>query len=154
VKELKLAGIASCSAVRPTWRGDIPTRTANPFSLFADGTRRTATKTFGHCPGLAGRAGASPIGRTRALYQLDMIAAKPDAPIAICEGEKAADAGARIFPNRSRRHRAAALKRPRGPIGRRSPGDGFLFGRTMTNPAESMRAKLLRSSRSLIATCR
>jgi hypothetical protein len=26
-----------------------------------------------------------------------MIAAKPDAPIAICEGEKAADAGARIF---------------------------------------------------------
>jgi hypothetical protein len=108
VKELKLAGIASCSAVARHGVAIFQRRRRTRFLCLPDGTRRTATKTFGHCPGLAGRAGASPIGRTRALYQLDMIAAKPDAPIVICEGEKAADAGARIFPNRSRRHRAAA----------------------------------------------
>jgi putative DNA primase/helicase len=34
----------------------------------------------------------------RPLYNLDRIAAEPAAPIAICEGEKAADAAARIFP--------------------------------------------------------
>src|SRR5262249_27125552 len=35
----------------------------------------------------------------RPLYRLDAIAAKSNAPIVICEGEKAADAAARIFPN-------------------------------------------------------
>jgi hypothetical protein len=34
----------------------------------------------------------------RALYNLDKIAARPDTPIVISEGEKVADAAARIFP--------------------------------------------------------
>jgi len=34
----------------------------------------------------------------RPLYRLDDISARPDAAIVICEGEKAADAAARIFP--------------------------------------------------------
>jgi hypothetical protein len=34
----------------------------------------------------------------RPLYRLDEITAKPNAPIVVCEGEKAADAAARIFP--------------------------------------------------------
>ena len=41
---------------------------------------------FGHWP------------EARPLYNLDRIAAEPDAPLVICEGEKAADAAARIFP--------------------------------------------------------
>jgi hypothetical protein len=36
---------------------------------------------------------------SRPLYRLDAIAANGNAPIVICEGEKAADAAARIFPN-------------------------------------------------------
>ena len=34
----------------------------------------------------------------RPLYHLDMIAAEPEGPIVVCEGEKAAEAAARIFP--------------------------------------------------------
>jgi putative DNA primase/helicase len=34
----------------------------------------------------------------RLLYNLDKLAALPDAPVVVCEGEKSADAGARIFP--------------------------------------------------------
>jgi uncharacterized protein (DUF927 family) len=34
----------------------------------------------------------------RPLYNLEQIAAQPDAPIVVCEGEKPADAAARIFP--------------------------------------------------------
>jgi hypothetical protein len=41
---------------------------------------------FGHCQA------------TRPLYNLDRIAAEPNAPIVLCEGEKAADAAARVFP--------------------------------------------------------
>ena len=35
----------------------------------------------------------------RALYNLDKLAARPDAPVVICEGEKSAHAAARIFPD-------------------------------------------------------
>ena len=35
----------------------------------------------------------------RPLYHLDHMAARPDAPILICEGEKAADAAAGLFPD-------------------------------------------------------
>jgi putative DNA primase/helicase len=35
----------------------------------------------------------------RPLYNAARIAASPDAPVVVCEGEKAADAAARIFPN-------------------------------------------------------
>ena len=41
-------------------------------------------------------------GRSRAkaaLYGLDRLAKRPDASVAICEGEKSADAAARVFPN-------------------------------------------------------
>lgn len=36
----------------------------------------------------------------RPLYGLDRLAARPDAPVMICEGEKAADAAAVLFPDR------------------------------------------------------
>ena len=36
--------------------------------------------------------------RPRPLYGLDRLAARPDASVLICEGEKAADAGGRLFP--------------------------------------------------------
>jgi putative DNA primase/helicase len=35
----------------------------------------------------------------RPLYGLDRVAARPDAPVIVSEGEKAADAAAQIFPN-------------------------------------------------------
>jgi len=35
----------------------------------------------------------------RPLYGLDKIAARPDAPVIVCEGEKAAEAAAKIFPD-------------------------------------------------------
>ena len=68
--------------------------------MSADGTSRTATKTFGRFPGLPARAGASALGRIdRPLYQSRRKSSRqPDAPIVVCEGEKAADAAARIFP--------------------------------------------------------
>jgi hypothetical protein len=34
----------------------------------------------------------------RPLYNLDKLAARPDAPVVVCEGEKSSDAAARIFP--------------------------------------------------------
>jgi hypothetical protein len=34
----------------------------------------------------------------RPLYGLDRLAAHPDAPVVVCEGEKSADAAARVFP--------------------------------------------------------
>jgi len=36
----------------------------------------------------------------RPLYGLDRLAARPNAPVMICEGEKAADAGQWLFPDR------------------------------------------------------
>ena len=35
----------------------------------------------------------------RPLYGLDLLASRPEAPVLICEGEKSADAGQRIFPD-------------------------------------------------------
>lgn len=35
----------------------------------------------------------------RPLYHLDQLAARPDAPVIVCEGEKAADAAARLAPD-------------------------------------------------------
>jgi putative DNA primase/helicase len=35
----------------------------------------------------------------RPLYGLDRLAKRPDASVAICEGEKSADAAAKVFPN-------------------------------------------------------
>jgi len=35
----------------------------------------------------------------RPLYNLDLVAAQPEAPLLFCEGEKAADAAARLFPD-------------------------------------------------------
>lgn len=35
----------------------------------------------------------------RSLYGLDLLAAKPDAPVIICEGEKATDAASELFPD-------------------------------------------------------
>jgi putative DNA primase/helicase len=38
------------------------------------------------------------VSAPRPLYGLDKLAANSDAPVVFCEGEKAADAAARIFP--------------------------------------------------------
>jgi uncharacterized protein (DUF927 family) len=35
----------------------------------------------------------------RPLYNLDQLTARPDAPVLVCEGEKAADAAAQLFPD-------------------------------------------------------
>src|SRR5579884_303683 len=35
----------------------------------------------------------------RPLYGLDRLATNPDAPVVVCEGEKSADAAAKVFPN-------------------------------------------------------
>ena len=77
----------------------MPTRPARSPFASADGTRPDGEKEirplswfdgegwrFAHWPD------------ARPLYNLDRIAAHPDAPIVVCEGEKAADAAARIFP--------------------------------------------------------
>ena len=51
----------------------------------------------------------------RPLYGLDHLAARPEAPVLICEGEKAADAAQKIFPGHvvvtSRRRRGGAQSR-------------------------------------------
>lgn len=39
------------------------------------------------------------VSRPRPLYGLDRLAANPDAPVIVCEGEKAADAAQRLFPD-------------------------------------------------------
>jgi 5S rRNA maturation endonuclease (ribonuclease M5) len=54
------------------------------FCVMADGTRAWRSKGF-------------PIPRP--LYNLHHLAARPDAPVIICEGEKTADAAAIVFPD-------------------------------------------------------
>jgi Toprim domain/Domain of unknown function (DUF6371) len=66
----------------------------------ATGTRGKvfAPLTFGVLDGVTGwhtRAPASP----RPLYGLDALAARPEAPVIVTEGEKAADAAARLLPD-------------------------------------------------------
>jgi hypothetical protein len=71
------------------------------------------------------------------LYGLDRLAAQPDAPVVICEGEKAADAAGRLFPilSRSRRKVAARRRTKRtGPSCRAGPSRS---GRIKTNLAAS-----------------
>jgi hypothetical protein len=59
-----------------------PDKEIRPLSWFLDRGWR-----FAHWPA------------PRPLYKLDEIQSNPNSPIVVCEGEKAADAAARIFPN-------------------------------------------------------
>ena len=63
------------------WNRSDGDKDIRPLSWFGDDGWR-----FAHWP------------HTRPLYNLDRIDARPDASIVVCEGEKAADAAARIFP--------------------------------------------------------
>lgn len=79
------------AAGNPMWvviRWDMPDgKEVRPLSLWRDK----------HTGSLAWRLKRPPSPLT--LYGLDRLAAQPDAPVLVCEGEKAADAGAAIFPN-------------------------------------------------------
>ena len=59
----------------------------------------------------------------RPLYGLDKIAARPYAPVIVCEGEKAAEAAAKIFPDHvavtSSNGAGAAKKADWSPLSRR-----------------------------------
>ena len=75
-------------------------RTAKRPSMSFAGMRATARKSFARSHGSSGEGwkfGAWP--NNRPLYNLPAIGEQPNAPIIICEGEKAADAAARIFPS-------------------------------------------------------
>lgn len=54
--------------------------------------------TFGLLGGVAGWHARHP-DAPRPLYGLDRLAARPDAPVLVCEGEKAADAAQQMFPS-------------------------------------------------------
>jgi hypothetical protein len=87
----------------------------------------------------------------RPLYNLEKLAAQPDAPVVVTEGEKAADAAARIFP------RSIVTTSSGGPtpsprrIGSRSPAGPRSSGPTTMNPAKPTPATSPRSSPSWIA---
>ena len=86
------------------WRvGLIVTQRARRcFGCVASSLRASASKSF------RSRSGASASGAMqwrwkgvpapRPLYNLDKLAASPDAPVVVVEGEKSADAAARVFP--------------------------------------------------------
>jgi hypothetical protein len=65
----------------------------------ADGGKDILPLTF--CEGADGRGEWrwKGVPTPRPLYHLDQLAARPDAPVLICEGEKAADAAAGLFPD-------------------------------------------------------
>lgn len=56
---------------------------------------------FTYCRNAAGKCEwrCQGLPEPRPLYGLDRLAANPNAPVIICEGEKSADAAAAIFPN-------------------------------------------------------
>ena len=71
-----------------------PTKDVRPWTygrrVWTDRNGEERDRTGWHC-----KAPPSP----RPLYGLDRLAARPDAPIIICEGEKAADAAGLLFPD-------------------------------------------------------
>jgi hypothetical protein len=53
------------------------------YRVYKDGSKRWAWKS---------------LDKPRPLYGLDRLAARPDAPVLVCEGEKATDAAQKLFP--------------------------------------------------------
>ncbi len=70
----------------------VPTKAVLPWTfgrrVWTDRKGSPRDRTGWHC-----KAPPSP----RPLYSLDRLAARPDAPVLVCEGEKAADAASAIF---------------------------------------------------------
>lgn len=64
--------------------------------------------------------------RPRPVYGLDRLAANPDAPVVICEGEKAADAAAVLLPD------YVAITSPDGSKNAKAAGWSALAGRKVT----------------------
>jgi putative DNA primase/helicase len=63
----------------------------------ADGDKEFLPLTlWRHAQGLSWRWKS--VSAPRPLYNLDKLAERPDAPVVVCEGEKSAEAAARIFP--------------------------------------------------------
>lgn len=85
--------------------------------------------------------------KPRPLYGLDRLAARPEAPVIIAEGEKAADAAALLLPDYVVITSPAAARPPVRQTGRRWPGARSRSGPTRTNPARPMRATFARSWR-------
>ena len=71
-----------------------PTKDVRPWTygcrIWTDAKGKQQRRTGWHC-----KAPPSP----RPLYGLDRLAARPDAPVMICEGEKAVDAAELLFPD-------------------------------------------------------
>lgn len=78
---------------------------AGALLMIVDRFDEPGGKTFLPLVYAAPEAGGAPAWRRQALpparplYGLDELARRPEAPVLVCEGEKAADAGAKLFPD-------------------------------------------------------
>ena len=136
------------------WR--YATRKAQPRFMSADGTSRTAKRTFGPLSWFEGeRLALRALAGSSAALQPREIRRTPTRPLSFAEGEKAADAAARDLSQVDRDHierrRASGAE---DAIGRRSPAGAFSSGRTTTRRAGNTRSKSRRSSRRSIAMFR
>ena len=77
------------------------------------------------------------------LYGLDRLAAHPDAPVLLVEGEKATDAGALLFPDLLL-YPLAVARLPQVPMGRPCLAGMSRSGLTMTNRGRNMPKLLLK----------
>jgi putative DNA primase/helicase len=89
-------------SIRSAWRYRTPTGGVSGFVVRYDepGTDRKEFKPFTYCESAAGKREWRCRGmpEPRPLFNLDLLAAKPDAPVLVSEGEKSAARAARIFP--------------------------------------------------------
>lgn len=84
-------------------------------------------RTFVFCKNAQGRRAWRCLGFPvpRPLYGLDRLGARPGAPVLVCEGEKSADAAARLFPDH------VAVTSPNGSKSASKAGWSVLAGRTV-----------------------
>lgn len=89
-------------SIRSAWRYRTPAGGVSGFVVRYDepGTDRKEFKPFTYCESAAGKREWRCWGmpEPRPLFNLDLLAAKPDAPVLVSEGEKSAARAARIFP--------------------------------------------------------
>jgi putative DNA primase/helicase len=89
-------------SIRSAWRYRTPTGGVSGFVVRYDepGTDRKEFKPFTYCESAAGKREWRCRGmpEPRPLFNLDLLAAKPDALVLVSEGEKSAARAARIFP--------------------------------------------------------
>lgn len=84
-------------AASATWTYTTPTGEPAAFVCRYDqpsGRKQFAPQSWTKAHGWQWRAPPAP----RPLYRLDQIAARPEVPVLVCEGEKAADAAAELLP--------------------------------------------------------